>query len=75
LTREDALELLADCGHEGCTEAVLLANGVTVEQMIEIVRAGLATATPQRIRAGQIVMEVALLRITAAGWRVLAAKA
>jgi hypothetical protein len=52
-TRRRALELLADCGHEGCTEAVLLANGFTIETMVELVRAGLATATPQRIRAGR----------------------
>jgi hypothetical protein len=31
-----------------------------------------ATATPQRVKAGREVMEVALLRITAAGRRALA---
>ena len=29
--RHRALELLANCGHEGCAEAVLLANGITIE--------------------------------------------
>jgi hypothetical protein len=38
--RRRALELLADCGHEGCTEAVMLANGITIEQMVEMVRFG-----------------------------------
>jgi hypothetical protein len=34
-------------------------------------RAGLATATPQRIRAGREMMEVARVRITDEGRRVL----
>jgi hypothetical protein len=59
------------CPQEGCSEAVLLAHGFTVEQMVELVRAGLATATPQRVRAGRTTMEVATLRITEAGRRVL----
>jgi hypothetical protein len=67
-----ALKLLADAGIGGCTEALLLANGVTVEQMVELVRAGLATATPQRVKAGRERMEVATLRITDAGRRALA---
>jgi hypothetical protein len=65
-----ALELLAGCGVEGCAEAVMLANGVTVEQMVELVRAGLATATPQRVKAGRERMEVAVLRTTDAGRKV-----
>jgi hypothetical protein len=36
--RRRALE--ADCGHEGCTEAAMLANGITIEQMVEMVRFG-----------------------------------
>jgi hypothetical protein len=62
-----ALEMLADCPQEGCTEAVMLAHGFTIEQMVELVRAGLATASVQRIRAGGKTMEVATLRITEAG--------
>src|SRR6516164_3286589 len=38
-----ALQLLASC-RDGCTEALMLADGFTVEQMVERVRAGLATA-------------------------------
>jgi hypothetical protein len=41
--RRRALELLASCPREGCTEAALLAHGFTVEQMTELVRAGRAT--------------------------------
>jgi hypothetical protein len=41
-------------------------------QLVELVRAGLATATPQRVIAGGKRMEVATLRITDAGRRALA---
>jgi hypothetical protein len=40
-----ALELLASCPHEGCAEAVMIANRITIAQMVELVRTGLATAT------------------------------
>jgi hypothetical protein len=69
--RRRALELLAGSPHKGCAEAVMLAHGFTVAQMVELVRAGLASATAQRVRAGREHMEVATLRITAAGRRTL----
>jgi hypothetical protein len=68
--RRRALELLASC-REGCTEAIMLAHGFTVEQMVELVRAGLASATAKRVVAGSREMEVATARITDAGRRVL----
>jgi len=37
-----ALELLAS--RDGCTDALMIAHGFTVKQMVELVRAGLATA-------------------------------
>jgi hypothetical protein len=49
-----------------------MAHGFTVDQMVALVRAGLATATPQRMKAGRERMEVAVLRITGAGRRALA---
>jgi hypothetical protein len=70
--RRRALELLADCPHEGCTQTILVAHGFTVEQMVALVRAGLATATPQRVTAGRRKMEVPVLRITDAGRKTLA---
>jgi hypothetical protein len=70
--RRRALELLADCPHEGCAQAVMLANGVSIEQMVALVRAGLATAAPQRDTAGRRKMEAAVLRITDAGRKTLA---
>jgi hypothetical protein len=69
--RRRALELLADAGPGGCTEAVMLAHGFTIGQMVDLVRAGLATATPQRVKAGREQMEVATLRITDAGRKAL----
>jgi hypothetical protein len=50
----------------------MLAHGFTVPQMVELVRAGLATATAERVIAGRRTIEVARMRITEAGRRVLA---
>jgi hypothetical protein len=59
--------LLAGCGVEGWTEAIMLVHGFTIEQIVELVRVELATATAQRVRAWRSHMEVAMLRITKAG--------
>jgi hypothetical protein len=47
--RRRALELVASCP-DGCTEAIMLAHGFTVAQMVELVRGGLATASAERGR-------------------------
>lgn len=52
----------------------MLARGFTLEQMDELVRAGLASATPQRVRAGRERMEIATLRITEAARKALEEK-
>jgi hypothetical protein len=49
---------------EGCTESLMVAHGLTIEQMVELVRAGFATATAERVVAGSRSMEVARVRIT-----------
>ncbi len=69
--RRRALELLASC-RDGCTEAIMLAHGFTIEQMVEMVRAGLATAQAERVVAGGRTLEVARVRITAEGRKALA---
>jgi hypothetical protein len=56
--RRRALELLASC-RDGCTEAVMLADGISVEQMVELVRAGLATVESRRVVATDRMLEVA----------------
>ena len=48
--RRRALELLA-ASPEGCTEALMFANGFTAELLIELVRAGLASAHAERMVA------------------------
>jgi hypothetical protein len=70
--RNRALELLAGCGTEGCTEAILLARSFTVEQIVELVRAGLARATAEHVAMGRRTLEVARVRITEEGLRALA---
>jgi hypothetical protein len=67
-TRRRALELLAG-SRDGCTEAIMLAHGFSVEQMVDLVRSGLATAHSERVVAGKHRVEVARLRITEAGRR------
>jgi hypothetical protein len=71
-TRIRALEVLAGCGHDGCSEALMLAHGFTSELMVELVCAGLASATREHIIAGTREMEVTKLWITEAGRRTLA---
>jgi hypothetical protein len=68
--RRRALELLAR-SPDGATEAILLAHGFTIEQMVELIRAGLAVAKTERIIAGGHTIEVAHVRITEAGRRAL----
>jgi hypothetical protein len=70
--RRRALELLASC-HDGCTEAMMLAHGFTIDDMVALAHAGLATATAERVVAGSRTIEVARVRITEAGRRALSA--
>ena len=53
-TRQRALELLAS-SPAGCSEAILAAHGFTVKHLVELVRAGLATAKIERMVAGQTI--------------------
>jgi hypothetical protein len=72
-SRHRALELLAS-SRDGCTEAVMRAHGFTTRQMVDLVRDGLATAHSQRVVLGRRVIEVARVRITESGRRVLGDK-
>jgi hypothetical protein len=69
--RRRALELLASC-RDGCTEAIMLAHGFSIDMMVELVNAGLASVTTERMVAGNHRIEVARVRITEAGRRALA---
>jgi hypothetical protein len=66
-----ALEVLDGCGGEGCTEGILRVHGFAISDMVELVRSGLATAHGERVVAGRKAMEVARVKITDAGRRVL----
>jgi hypothetical protein len=65
-----ALELLADAP-EGVTEAIMRAHGFSVALMVDLVHAGLATATAERVVAGSRKIEVTRVRITEAGRQAL----
>jgi len=56
---------------DGCTEAIMLAHGFTVELLVDLCIAELAIATPERMVAGRRMVEVARLRITDAGRQAL----
>jgi membrane carboxypeptidase/penicillin-binding protein PbpC len=49
-------------------------HGFTIDMLVELVRAGLATATSERVVAGGRTIEVARVRITGAGRRALVDK-
>jgi hypothetical protein len=66
--RRRALELLASC-RDDCMEAIMLAHGITVEMLVGLIEAGLASASAERVRAGNKAIEVARVRITEAGRR------
>jgi hypothetical protein len=69
-----ALEILGDAGVEGCGEPVLLARGFTIDQLVNLVSAGLATATPQPVVVGNSRYEIPTLRITDDGQRALSGR-
>jgi hypothetical protein len=62
--------LLAD-SPDGCTAAIMLAHGFTLDLMVELCVAELAIATPERMVVGGRTIEVARVRITEAGRRAL----
>lgn len=48
--RRRALELLPS-SRDGATEAIMIAHGFTIEDMVELVSAGLTTANAERVVA------------------------
>ena len=57
----------------GLTQTAVLKHGCTVEQISELVSAGLASGSTQRIRVGHRTIEVARVKITPEGRRALEA--
>jgi hypothetical protein len=60
------LEVLA-ASEDGCTDALLTADGFKLDVLISIVSAGLATARPERTFAAGKPVERTRVRITEAG--------
>jgi len=72
LNRRRALELLAS-SPDGCTEGLMVANGFTIELLLELVRTGLASAHAERRVVEGKMTEVARMGITNEGRRLLGA--
>ena len=66
--RRRALELLA-ASPDGCSEAIMLAHGFTVDFLVQLIRTGMATTWTERVVSGGRAMEVARVRITEIGRR------
>ena len=69
--RRRALELLAGSRY-GYTKAILRAHGFSIDMMIELVKAGLATTKRERMVADGRQTDVVRVRITEAGRQALA---
>ena len=69
--RRRALELLAG-SRRGYTKAILRAHGFSINMMVELVKAGLATTKRERMVADGRQTGVARVRITDAGREALA---
>src|SRR2546428_13885368 len=64
--RRRALELLA-ASPDGCTEAIMLAHGFTVELMVDLCFAELAIAAVERMVVGGRTVGIGRMKITGAG--------
>jgi hypothetical protein len=69
--RRRALELLAE-SRKGCTKTIMLAHGFSTDMLLDLVKAGLATANTECTVAGGRGTTVTRVRITEAGRRALA---
>jgi hypothetical protein len=62
------LELLA-ASRDGCTKAIMLADGFSIDMLVELVNAGLATTKAEGSPPADLKMEIARVRVTEAGQR------
>jgi hypothetical protein len=69
--RRRALELHA-ASHHGYSKAILRAHGFSMDMMVELVKAGLATTKRERMVADDRQTDVVRVRITEAGRQALA---
>jgi hypothetical protein len=66
-----ALQMLANSGPSGLTEAILLSHGFSIELLVDITRADLAAVMIGNVRAGLSMITVVRLRITEAGLKAI----
>ena len=71
--RRRALNLLA-AHPNGCTEAILAAENISADVLIELVRSGLAVARNERLEDEDGTVDVTRMWITEAGQLALAAR-
>jgi hypothetical protein len=69
-TRNRALRLLAQ-NPDGCTGAIMLAHGFSLELLNELIATGLATANTEREERGDKAIEIMRVKITESGRRAL----
>jgi hypothetical protein len=66
-----ALRLLAG-SPGGCTEAIMLAHGFTIEMLARLIVDGFAAAEPEHVRPNGRSIKITRMQITEAGGRALA---
>ena len=69
-TRNRALRLLAQ-NPDGCTGAIMLAHGFSLELLNELIATGLATASTERKERSDKAIKIVRVKITEAGRRAL----
>ncbi len=67
------LAMLATAGQDGVAQALLSAHGFDATMIAGLVNRGLATLMMEKVRADGKLIAIAMVRITEAGRRVLAA--
>jgi hypothetical protein len=66
-----ALAMLTSAGLDGASQTLLMAHGFCVSMIVGLVNNGLATLTREKVWAGNRLIEVGKVRITAAGRKAL----
>ncbi len=65
--RRHVLKILADSGHLGVTEAIMMAYGFSTAMLVGMACDGFVTVVVDTVRAGDRTIKVRRLRITDAG--------
>jgi hypothetical protein len=69
--QRQALDMLADAGPRGCTEAIMAAH-FGIELLARLVREGLACVEVESVRAGGRTVDVVRMKITDDGRQAIA---